>query len=120
MSFTLPSQTLADIIKLVHVHLHFTKRRQEFFLRNLQLPCFSAEAYLKIFKHLRWSVFACPVNDIKSLIVYAKKLILDSWRGSEYACVQIAPNNILCHHDKNLRWDISIPTWLQDNFPSFE
>ena len=28
--------------------------------------------------------------------------ILDSWRGSEYACVQIASNNVLCHHNKHL------------------
>ena len=28
--------------------------------------------------------------------------ILDAWRGSEYACVQISSNNILCHHNKRL------------------
>ena len=28
--------------------------------------------------------------------------ILDAWRGSEYACVQISSNNILCYHNKRL------------------
>ena len=54
------------------------------------------------FKHLRWSVFACPVNDFKSLTVCIKDSILDVLRGSEYACVQIASNNVLCHHNKRL------------------
>ena len=30
-----------------------------------------------------------------------KYSILDAWRGSEFACVQIAPDNVLCHHNKN-------------------
>ena len=46
---TLRNQTLANIIEIFqntyHVHLHFTSRRREFFLRTLHLPCFSAEAY---------------------------------------------------------------------------
>ena len=37
------------------------------------------------FKHLRWSVFAQTVSNIKSLTGYAKNSILDSWKGSEYA-----------------------------------
>ena len=28
--------------------------------------------------------------------------MLDDWRGSEYACVQTASNNVLCHHCKHL------------------
>ena len=31
-----------------------------------------------------------------------KYSLLDVWRGSEYACVQIAPGNVLCHHSKHL------------------
>ena len=31
-----------------------------------------------------------------------KRSILDVWRGSEYACVQIAPGNVLFHHSKPL------------------
>ena len=31
-----------------------------------------------------------------------KHAILDAWRGYEYACVQIAPGNILRHHNKYL------------------
>ena len=31
-----------------------------------------------------------------------KRSILDTWRGSEYACVQIALGNVLCHHNKHL------------------
>ena len=32
--------------------------------------------------------------------------ILDVWRGSEYACVQIPPGNVLCDHNEHLM-DIS-------------
>ena len=31
-----------------------------------------------------------------------KHSFLDVWRGSEYACVQIAPGNVLSHHNKHL------------------
>ena len=31
-----------------------------------------------------------------------KHFILDVWMGSEYACVQNASNNVLCHHNKRL------------------
>ena len=31
-----------------------------------------------------------------------KHSILDAWRGSEYACVQTAPGNILCHQNNHL------------------
>ena len=31
-----------------------------------------------------------------------KHSILDAWKGSEYACVKIAPGNILCRHNKYL------------------
>ena len=31
-----------------------------------------------------------------------KHFLLDAWRGSEYACVHITPNNVLCHHKKHL------------------
>ena len=31
-----------------------------------------------------------------------KHSILDAWRCFEYACAQIAPNNVLCHHNKRL------------------
>ena len=31
-----------------------------------------------------------------------KHSLLDAWRRSEYACVQIAPGNVLCHHSKHL------------------
>ena len=54
------------------------------------------------FKHLRWSVFASTANYFKLLAVRAKHYILDAWRGSEYACVQIESNNVLCHHNKRL------------------
>ena len=47
-------------------------------------------------------VFVCPVNDFKSLTVCEKHSILDAWRDSEYACVHIASNNVLCHHNKRL------------------
>ena len=56
-------------------------------LRRIQNP----------FKHLRWSAFAYPVNDFKQLTVYAKHSLLYLSRGSECACVQIAPGNVLCH-----------------------
>ena len=69
-------------------------------------PCiclvFQQRHIQNLFKHLRWSVFACPVNDFKPLNVYAKKLHLR--RGSEYTCVQIAPNNVLCHHKHLMRY----------------
>ena len=32
-----------------------------------------------------------------------KYSILDVWSGSEYTCVQMAPNNVLCHHNKHLK-----------------
>ena len=54
------------------------------------------------FKYLRWSVFACPVNNFKLLTVCTKDYILDALRGSEYFCVQIASNNVLRHHNKRL------------------
>ena len=44
----------------------------------------------------------CPVNDFKSPTVCTKGSILETLRGSEYACVQIASNNVLCHHNKRL------------------
>ena len=31
-----------------------------------------------------------------------KHSILDGWRGSEYVYAQIAPGNVLCHHNKHL------------------
>ena len=31
-----------------------------------------------------------------------KHSILGAWRASEYACVQIAPGNVLCHYNKHL------------------
>ena len=31
-----------------------------------------------------------------------KHSILDAWRGSEYVYAQIAPGNVLCHHNKHL------------------
>ena len=69
---------LANVIEIFqnayHVDLHFMLRRRDFFLYTLYLP--SAEAYSEPFKHLRWSVFACPVNDLKLLTVYAKALPL--------------------------------------------
>ena len=46
--------------------------------------------------------FACPVNDFNQLTVYTKHSILDAWKGSEYACSGIAPNNVLCHHNRHL------------------
>ena len=36
------------------------------------------------------------------LTVYTKYSILDAWRGYEYVCVQIAPGNVLCYHNKYL------------------
>ena len=33
-----------------------------------------------------------------------KDSILDAWGGSEYACVHIASNNVLFHHNKRLIW----------------
>ena len=35
-------------------------------------------------------------------MITQKHSILDAWKGSEYACVQIAPGNVLCHHNKYL------------------
>ena len=74
------------------------------------------------FKHLRWSVFGYPVNDFKMSTVCTKHSILNACLGSEYACVQIAPGNVLCHHNKYLLSVglFRIPTWLEDNLPSFE
>ena len=54
------------------------------------------------FKHLRWSVFACPVNDFKSLTVCTKRLHLRCFKRFWIRCVQIASNNVLCHHNKRL------------------
>ena len=31
-----------------------------------------------------------------------KHSILVAWRGSEYSCIQVASNNVLCHHNKYL------------------
>ena len=45
---------------------------------------------------------ACRVNDFKPLNVCAKHSILDAWRGSQYACVQISSNDVLYHHNKRL------------------
>ena len=39
--------------------------------------------------------------------------------GSEYACVQVVPSNVFCHHTKH-RWDIVNSVWFKDNLPSFE
>ena len=54
-----------------------------------------------------------------------KRFLLDVSSCSEYACVKIAPGNVLCHHSKhlmlaNIWWDIQIPKWLKDNLPFFE
>ena len=50
-------------------------------------------------KYLRWIAFATPVNNFKRL---KKHSILDALRGYEYACAQIAPSNVLYHHNKRL------------------
>ena len=42
------------------------------------------------FSHPRWSVFA------------QKQSIVVAWRGSEYSCIQVASNNVLCHRNKYL------------------
>ena len=52
------------------------------------------------FKHLRWSVFACPVNNFKPLTDCAKTLNLRCLKSFEYTCTHIACNNVLCHHNK--------------------
>ena len=31
-----------------------------------------------------------------------KHAVLDAWMGLEYACIQNASNNVLCHHNKRL------------------
>ena len=69
---------------------------------HLHLPCFSAEAYSKPLVHLRWSVSAYPVKDFKPLTIYAKTLHRRHLKGFwDFACIQIAPNNVLCHHNTN-------------------
>ena len=45
-------------------------------------------------------LFSYQVNDFKVLTVYTKKHSI--LRGSEYACVQIALVNVLCHYNKYL------------------
>ena len=54
------------------------------------------------FKHLRWSVFACPVNNFKPLTVCAKTLHLRCLKRFEYACIQIACSKVLRHHNKGM------------------
>ena len=49
-----------------------------------------------------------------------KYFILDVWSGSEYACVEIAPNNVLYHHKKTSDRIFRIPRWLEDNLSSFQ
>ena len=40
---------------------------------------------------------------VKNFWLFTQKhSILDVWRGSEYACVQIAPGNDIFHHSKHL------------------
>ena len=51
-------------------------------------------------KHPRWSIFSEPT--LSCYLFAQKHSILDAWRGSEYACVQIASNNIFCRHDKRM------------------
>ena len=55
------------------------------------------------------AVFCAVVNDrnmhqrVRPLTVCAKTLHFRCLKGSEYAYVQIASNNVLCHHNKRLK-----------------
>ena len=48
-----------------------------------------------------------------------KHFILDAWRSSEYACVQIAPDNVLCDHNKQLMGYFVFLPWIEDSLPFF-
>ena len=62
----------------------------------------SRNIFRTAFKHLRWSVFACPVNNFKQLTVCAKTLHLRCLKRFEYACIQIACSKVLRHHNKGM------------------
>ena len=55
------------------------------------------------------AVFCAVVNDrnmhqrVRPLTVCAKTLHFRCLKGSEYVYVQIASNNVLCHHNKRLK-----------------
>ena len=70
--------------------------------RHLSSFCSLAEAYSERLQTSKMEYFTCPVNNSKPLAACVKTLNLDAWRGSEYACVQISSNNVLCHHNKRL------------------
>ena len=53
------------------------------------------------FNHLRWSIFAFPINKFNLLTVYAKTHSLRCLKGFRISD-QIAPGNVLCHHSKHL------------------
>ena len=63
---------------------------------------FSQKHIQNTFKHLRWNVFVCPVNDFKPLIACPKTLHLKCIKRCTYVCVQIASNNVSYHHNKRL------------------
>ena len=75
----LHSKTLANITEIFqniyHVHLHFTYQHREFFFWTpyICLAFQQKHIHQDTFKHLRWHVFACPVNDFKLLTVCTER-----------------------------------------------
>ena len=73
-------------------------------------------------------MFSCiQLTNLRCWLFTQKHTILDVWKGSEYACVQIAFDNVLCLHNKYLiryfkflhgsriiclHWNISELHWL--------
>ena len=101
----LRSQTLANIFEIfqnITPRFSFYVVASRFLFAQLTPALFFSRHIQSPLKNLRWSVFVDPVNNFKLLTVYANTVILDAWRESEYACVQIAPNNVFCHHNKHL------------------
>ena len=91
---------------------------------NFQTPytclAFQQKHIQNPFKHLRRSVFACPVNDFKPLTVCAKTLYLRRLNGFGIClrskCIQQCFVSSKQTSDRIFR----IPIWLGDNLPSFD
>ena len=72
------------------------------------------------FKHLRWSVFACPVNDFKPLTVCAKTLDLRCLNEFRICLHSTCIKQCFVSSPETSDGIFRIPIWLGDNLPSFE
>ena len=114
------SQTLANIIEIfenAYTWIYISGSGVESsFCTPYACLVFQQRRIQNFFKHLRWSVFAYPVNNFQLLTVYAKTL--------PYRCLKVFSIGLCsdCAWSSQQTSDgiFRIPKWLEDNLPSFE